>query len=193
MKQSTYCLISSIEERDPLWPTLYSIKSKLKSYNIPHSLPKLNWHLTHVTPFKATASEVSWFALGLEIGKALSPTKHRERFIKGLTFDFYENEEEDALILRLETNEEFRNAISYARACVEKITEVKYPPKSFEANFHVTIAEGKELRKHIEQCKEVSDFLTRITKKEGESFLTTRLQFPSIFLKEKDYWVPIVL
>lgn len=192
MKQSTYCLISPIDEYDQIYPLLYSIEEMLRNHNIPHSLPKLNWHITHVTPFLATAFEMEWLALGLEIGKVLSPPEHNKRLIKGIDFQYYENEEEDALVLRLETNEAFRSAISRARAVVQKITEMRYTPESFQANFHVTIAQGKGLRKSIEQHAILHGFLMGTILRKLESPITTLLQYPSIFLKENGYWVPVV-
>lgn len=141
-----------------------------------------------MTPFLATATEMEWLLLGLEIGKSLSPDGHREHLVRGVAFDFYENKEEDAFILRLETNEEFRNIISRTRAKVESMTDMKYPPESFQVNFHVTIAQGKGLRKSIESCGEISTMLAKI-----ETHLVTRLQYPSISIKRSAYWAPVVI
>lgn len=187
MKQNTYCLISPVLEDNPLWPSLYSIKQKLRASDIPHNLPKLQWHVTYVTPFLATPHEIQWLALGLDIGKAISPAGYRERLVRSTSFDFYESEEEDTFILRLETDEEFRTIISRSRALIEQITDMRYPPESFQVNFHVTIAKGKRLSQHIKESNEMSRILT-----ETKTRLITNLQFPRIFLQGKDYWAPIV-
>ncbi len=188
MKQNTYCLMSPIGELDPLYASLYSIKNKLRTCNIAHTLPALRWHITHVSPFLATTQEMKWLAIGLELGKSLSPITCREQLIRGTTFDFYRGNDEDTFILRLETSEEFRSVVARIRARVENITDMKYVPKSFQVNFHVSIAAGKGLARDIENCDTISSFLETVPRR-----IVTELQYPTIVVKQSGCWSPVSL
>lgn len=192
MKQKTFCLISPVRETDPLFYVLSSITKQLRLFKIPHSVPKLNWHITHVTPFQATEDEIKWFALGLTIGEAMSKMgsslARSHSMMTRETFDFYENPEEDALILRLAIQEEFRDVVSRARVLIHGMTNMNFPPKSFDVNFHVTVAQGKGLRKNIESEPRMMHVL-----KDINPLISTGFNFPVITRKEEECWVPVVV
>lgn len=187
MIQHDYCLISQIPELDMLWYTLENVRRKLVGKGVPHHVPKLNWHITHVTPFEATPVEVTWFSLGLAVGTALFSHVSPKRLVRTTCFDFYENEKELVLILRLEIDEDFRTMISKTRSIIQHLTKVKFPPKSFQPNFHATIAEGLPLW----SFKQREEFLEKL-KREQSVATVTNLQLPNIFMKGDGHWIPVV-
>lgn len=188
MKQSTsYCLISPICEEDLLWGTLNSFTERLLEKEIPHRQPKLKWHSTYITPFKALPSEVACFVIGLEIGSF-----ERESYgIARITgFDFFKNMEMDALILHLDISPELRRLIERARILIEECMDMKFPPQSFQVNMHVTIAEGKDLFQHIKRHGGVDTLF-----KDLQTLTAINLAIPVIHRKSDDgkYWVPVRL
>jgi 2'-5' RNA ligase len=188
MKQSTsYCLISPVSEEEPLWRVLNSFVERLREKEIPHQQPKLKWHSTYITPFKALPSEVACFVIGLEIGSFERGSCGDAR-ITGL--DFFKSTEMDALILRLEISPGLRQLIERARILIEECMDMKFPPESFQVNMHVTIAEGKDLFQHIERHGGVDKLF-----KDLQALAAINLAIPVIHRKSDDgkYWVPVRL
>ncbi len=185
MKQTTYCIVGQIPELYPLWGTLRSIREKLITYSIPHRIPSLNWHITYVSPFLATELEMEWLTLGLELGKTSENLKHLSRTTQ---IDFFKNNEEDALVLRIDTSTKLKQIVERTRIKIEKLTDLKYPPASFQVNFHATIAEAPDLFRNIARSGG-SDVLF------GDSRIKTvvHLPYPTVMQKKKIGWVPIKL
>ncbi len=146
MKQETYCLVSKIPEVGPLFYRLTALQERLSLLKIPQSIPKLNLHLTEVPPFLATEQEIEWFSLGITVGEFF---KGRSKITRTTYIDIFENDDEDAVVIRLETDKKFKELVERIRIKIHKLTDLKFPPVNFEANFHATIAHGKDLSKFI--------------------------------------------
>ncbi len=188
MKQNTYCLISQIPEEDSLGRLLSSSREKLGKEGILYKVPKLKGHITHVTPFQATPLEMCWFSLGLSIGAETFSHNGPARIARTTTFDFFEGKDGVSFIIRMEVDEDFRAMISRSRAIVQQLTNMVFPPESFQANFHATISEEIP----IKQYRKKEDFWKRLCA-EYTATIATHLQFPTIFSKENGYWAPVVI
>ncbi len=105
MKQNTYCLISHIPELDWLWHVLESIRRELVNKEIPHQTPKLQWHVTHITPFEATPVEISWLSLGLKVGASMFSHNGPSRLVRTTHLDLFEDNDTCSLVIRLEIDE----------------------------------------------------------------------------------------
>lgn len=169
---------------DPLFYRLSALRDKLRSLKIPQNIPNLGWHFTEVPPFLATEQEIDWFSLGVSVGEFF---KGSPRMTKTTYIDIFENETEDAVVVRLETDRKFKELIERIRIKIHKITDLKYPPINFEANFHATIAQGKGLSKCIKDAGGIPavfpDFAHQIT---------TGIPYPTILQKHNGYWAPIM-
>ncbi len=186
MKQNTYCIAGQVHEIYPLWNILRSLREKLIAHSVPHRIPSLNWHITYVSPFLATELEMEWLTLGLELGKT---SENLEFLSKTTQIDFFQNaNKDDALVLRIETDIALKQVVERARVKIEKITDLKYAPTSFQVNFHATIAEAPNLFRNIAQCGG-PDILF------GDLKIATvvHLPYPTVMQKKKVGWVPIKL
>ncbi len=189
MKQHTYVLASQTPEKESLWNFLQHTRNILLAKGVPHQIPKLGWHLTHITPFEATQVETVWFLLGLLFGSTLYSHSNPRRIIRTTGFDFFDGPNESkSLVLRLETDEDFREKISHCRSVIQQLTSVRFPAKNFQANFHVTVAEWippgaitrrRKLWKQILESHKVP--------------IVTEVEPPKLYMKEPDAWVPVVV
>lgn len=185
MKQNTYCLVGRVPELYPLWNILRSLREKLIHHSIPHHIPSLNWHITYVSPFLATELEMEWLVLGLELGR----TEQNLNFLSKTTYiDFFKNKDTDALVLRIESSQKLRETIERARIKIEKLTDLKFMPTSFQVNFHATIAEAPKLLKHIEEAGGVPNLF-------GDARISTTVHLPNptVMQKKSEGWVPVSL
>lgn len=186
MKQSTFCVASSIREDGALAVVMASAQERLKQANIPFNPPKLGKHITFVPPFKAAEEiEIGWLVMGLEVAHIFYCPKGVPKMAKGEKLDFFTGEK-DALIVRVTADWNIKDLAERFRAILPKHTEWVYAPESYLVSFHATIGEGEGLRAAIDAKGGVEELF------KGLQFQQPiQLEPPKVFEKENGLWRPL--
>jgi hypothetical protein len=196
MKQSTYCIVSSIREDSVLFRVMKEVRAVLTANTIPHTLPKMGWCISIISPFFATKIEISWFISGLILGRKSLYSNATPITATSKKMEFFTGKESDALILPIETNPDFRDLIEIIRSRIAHKTDMKISPVKFLANFYGTIAEGRGLAHNIQVATKLS---LHIQATEGMSLFssinprtTTGLEYPTVLMKTEQGWMPVL-
>lgn len=185
MKQSTFCVASSIREEGALAKVMASAQKRLRQANISFTEPKLGKHITFAPPFKAVELEMHWLIAGLECAHTFHCSNGVPKMAKGGGLDFFIGEKTDALIVQVIAGEKIKDFAERFRSNIPKHTKWVYPPETYLVNFHATIGEGEDLRKAINDHGGIKEIF------KGLNFQQPiQLEPPKVFQKEDGLWRP---
>ncbi len=189
MSLHIYSLISYLdhEEDSALIRFLSHVHKKLKEGNTRHSLPKLDWCITMVTPFPASSCDVAWLALGIKLGSYDTEGKGFWR-TRTMNFAFVkETEETSKLVLTLETPPSLKETVSKTKSILAHLTKKPPDKQSFEALLHILVAEQIP----NESIKRRKIFWEKFFLLHSTTFAVS-VNRPTLVLQGDDDWFPVM-
>lgn len=191
MKTGIYCIAHTIREHEPAIGKIIQVRDTLERHGIKVERPKMGYHVTAISPFRASEEAAKLAAWALDYWDAalisnISGDIHLGAF--GTKFDFFRNDKTDTLVVRLEVDKVLGRAIERGRKKIPDIAEWIYPPENYDFNAHVTIGEGKDI------YAPVNDLLTRdVIPSRIASTMILRLEPPKVLRKNEASrkWEPV--
>lgn len=192
MKTGTFIIAHTIREQDPTIEALINLHRVLERNGVKLELPKLGFHISAITPFRAseeTARLVAWMCDYWDTTILTTLQESDRQFSAyGTKFDFFRSPDKDAFIIRLKMNEVLGRAIERGRKKIPDIAEYVYPPVNYDFNPHITIGEGQGVYEPIAELIERG-----VIKPTIASNLIVRMEPPKVLRKNGRVagWSPV--